>query len=139
MIDGKKAVKLLKKKGHKVTQRRKDMIKFFERENRYVTAKDVMDYMEEIHPTMSFDTVYRNLRLYESLNILEGTTLNGEKHFRFKCSTEHHHHFICNDCGSTKNLPVCPMDDAIKLLYGYDIEGHKFEVYGLCPDCKYAS
>lgn len=132
-----KALNRLRENDHKVTQRRKDMIKFFEQENRYINAKAVMNYMEELHPSMSFDTVYRNLHLYEQLNILEVTNLDGEKHFRMKCSSEHHHHFICNDCGATKKLPLCPMDEALDLLYGYDIEDHKFEVYGRCPDCQF--
>lgn len=134
----KRALKRLRENKHKVTKRRKDMLSFFEREDRYLNAKTVMDYMEEIHPSMSFDTVYRNLHLYEELRILEVTTLDGEKHFRMKCSSEHHHHFICNDCGATKKLLLCPMDEAEEMLLGYDIEDHKFEVYGRCPDCQFS-
>ncbi|HLS35975.1 MAG TPA: Fur family transcriptional regulator [Bacillota bacterium] len=137
-MDIQKAIRLLRENGHKITDRRKDLIRCVERENRYITAKEVMNLIEDTHPTMSFDTVYRNLNLYEALEILEATTLQGEKHYRFKCSPKHHHHFICNDCGSTKKLPICPMDEAENLLGGYTIKDHKFEVYGLCPECQIA-
>lgn len=133
-----KAIKLLRKNKLKVTKRRKDIIQYFYDEDGYRTAKDIMEYMEAIHPSMSFDTIYRNLHLYHSLDILESTTLNGEKHFRMNCTTKHHHHFICNDCGSTKKLPVCPMDDVNQMLANYQVKDHKFEVYGLCPECQTA-
>lgn len=139
LMDFKKAIRLLKEQNYKITKPRRDMLKFLEKEDRYIAAKDVMSYMKKEHPSISIDTVYRNLHLYHSLNILEATSLKGEKHFRFNCSMKHHHHFICQDCGSTKKLPHCPLDDVLQLLTGYAIEDHKFEVYGLCPNCQFVS
>lgn len=133
-----KAIQLLRENELKVTNRRKDMIHFFYNANGYRSAKDVMEHMEPIHKSMSFDTVYRNLHLYHSLGILESTTLQDEKHYRMNCMSEHHHHFICNDCGTTKKIPVCPMDEIDQLLANYFVEDHKFEVYGLCPRCQTA-
>lgn len=131
-----KAIQLLRDRQYKVTNQRKDMIHYFYHENGYRSAKDVMNHMEHIHPSMSFDTVYRNLHLYHSLHILEATTLNGEKHYRMNCTAEHHHHFICNDCGSTTKLTICPMHEVYQMLTNYFIEDHKFEVYGICPECQ---
>ena len=129
------AIHLLNKKNYKTTSRRKDMLKYFSKADGYRTAKDLIQHMEDIHEGISFDTVYRNLNLYDELGILETTELNGEKHFRMTCTHDHHHHFICNTCGKTKNIPVCPMDEVGNTLNNYQIEGHKFEIYGLCPGC----
>src|SRR5690625_621217 len=74
----------------------------------------------------------------EALEILGAKTLQGEKHYRYKCSPKNYHHFICNDCGSNKQLPICTMDEDENLLGGYTIKDHKFEVYGLCPECQIA-
>ncbi|HLR75186.1 MAG TPA: Fur family transcriptional regulator [Virgibacillus sp.] len=132
------AVQLLKKHGYKVTKRRKDMITFFEQSDGYRTAKNVIEYMKGHHQGISFDTVYRNLHLFNELGILETTELQAEKHFRMNCTDHHHHHFICNDCGKTKKIHMCPMDDVEDSLANYYIKGHKFEVYGLCPVCQSA-
>src|SRR5699024_414971 len=90
------AITKLRKQGYKMTKRREDILHFFMDEtNKYKTARDLYEHMEEAYSGISFDTVYRNLHLYHQLGILEATDLNAEKHFRISCSEKHHHHFIC--------------------------------------------
>lgn len=132
----KKAMKRLKENGYKMTERRKVILGFFHEDDRYRTAKDLYDYMEQQYEGISFDTVYRNLHLYHDLGILESTELNSEKHFRMNCSDHHHHHFICNDCGSAKKINFCPMGYLKTLPQSFEVLGHKFEIYGLCPTCQ---
>jgi Fur family zinc uptake transcriptional regulator len=92
--------------------------------------------MEPNYNGISFDTIYRNLHLFHSVGILESTELNGEKHFRMICADHHHHHFICKDCGITKEIHLCPMDFIESGLSNFSVEGHKFEIYGQCPSCQ---
>lgn len=129
------AIELLREKGYKVTGKRKEILQFFAEADGYRTAKDLIQFLENTNENVSFDTIYRNLHLYYDLGILEKTVLNGEKQFQIKCTYHHHHHFICNKCGRTKNIAVCPMDDVANTLNNYYIKDHKFEVYGLCPNC----
>ncbi|WP_099159974.1 Fur family transcriptional regulator [Virgibacillus ndiopensis] len=130
------AIDLLKEKGYKTTGKRKDILTFFEQADGYRTAKDLIQHLETTYEGISFDTVYRNLHLYNEVGILETTELNGEKLFRMNCTHHHHHHFICKDCGKTKEIDVCPMEEVVSELANYDIEGHKFEIYGVCPACQ---
>lgn len=132
------AMEVLRKNGYKSTGRRKDISTFFEKADGYRTAKELHQFMEDKYEGISFDTVYRNLHLYDEMKILESTELNGEKHFRMKCATHHHHHFICSRCGKTKEINICPMDEVENKLENYMIEDHKFEIYGLCPECQVA-
>lgn len=133
-----KATEILKNKGYKLTGRRMDILTFFEKSDGYRTAKDLLQFMEEKYKGISLDTVYRNLHLYNEMKILETTELNSEKHFRMNCTQHHHHHFICSICGKTKNIDVCPMDEIKNKLGNYEIEDHKFEIYGRCPMCQVA-
>ncbi|ENH96812.1 zinc-specific metalloregulatory protein [Gracilibacillus halophilus YIM-C55.5] len=135
-MNAKDALRVLKEKGYKYTDKRKRMIDFFADENRYCTAKDLLEYLEPDYKGISFDTIYRNLHLFHELDILESTELNGEKHFRLKCDHHHHHHFICKNCGVTKEIHHCPMDQLHEELQPFIIEDHKFEIYGFCPSCQ---
>ncbi|MGY4690320.1 Fur family transcriptional regulator [Salibacterium sp. K-3] len=130
----------LKEKGYKFTGKREQLLSVFAEEKRYLSAKEVLNALQHNYPNVSFDTVYRNLSLFEELDILEVTELEGEKRFRFRCSTNlHHHHLICLDCGKTKQIHACPMD-----WLGnngdeeFQVTGHKFEIYGYCEACSTA-
>lgn len=132
-----KAWDILKENGYKETSKRNQILELFVNDDRYLTARDLLDVMQKDYPSMSYDTVYRNLATFVSLGILEETELSGERHFRMHCESDsHHHHFICMDCGKIKEIQVCPMDMLGAALPAYEIDNHKFEIYGKCPECK---
>ncbi|GAX89967.1 Fur family transcriptional regulator [Effusibacillus lacus] len=131
------ALQLLKEEGYKFTGKREQMIRIFDREKRYLSAKDILEYMQEDYPGLSYDTIYRNLTLFENMGILEATELGGERIYRFRCSTdEHHHHLICLSCGKARHIKSCPLDAMLGEPAEFTITGHKFEIYGYCTDCK---
>ncbi|SFP21632.1 Fur family transcriptional regulator [Salibacterium halotolerans] len=131
------ALSLLKEEGYKFTGKREQMLSVFAEESRYLSAKEVLTALQTNYPNVSFDTVYRNLSLFEEMEILEVTELDGERRFRFHCSTNHHHHhLICLDCGKTKQVDACPMEwISDNNDEEFEVTGHKFEVYGYCSSC----
>lgn len=131
-----RAWEILKKEGFKKTDKREQILDIFSQTTKYITPRDILDIMMAEHPGMSYDTIYRNLNTFVELGILEETELTGEKHFRMHCETDHHHHhFICTSCGNIKEINICPMELLLNSIPGYQIENHKFEIYGNCPQC----
>jgi Fur family transcriptional regulator, zinc uptake regulator len=137
MLNSEKAINILKENGFKQTKQREKLIDIFLGKDQYMPVKDILKEFQEDFPSVSYNTVYRNLYTLVDLKILESTLMNGEQLFRLHCETDgHHHHFICTDCGTTSPIDICPMPDVNKSLPGYQIKNHKFEVYGKCPECN---
>ncbi|NGP46044.1 transcriptional repressor [Bacillaceae bacterium SIJ1] len=132
-----KAISILKEEGFKYTKKREDLLALFANDHRYLSARQVLEALQDDYPGLSFDTIYRNLYLFEDLEILETTEWDGEKRFRLTCDTEHHHHLICLECGSTAQLQTCPMPviEANEEIGPFKVTGHKFEIYGKCSHC----
>ena len=52
----------------------------------------------------------------------------------------HHHHLVCTNCGKTVEIES-PSESWLKGIsdkYGFTIERHTLEVFGLCEDCRKA-
>lgn len=132
------SLRRMKDNGLKHTAKREELIKLFAEEERYLTAKDVQQKLEDSYPTLSFDTIYRNLYSFVDIGILETTELNNEKLFRITCLQDghHHHHFICEECGKTIQLEMCPMDFFKEQLQNCTLKTHRFEIFGSCNDCN---
>ncbi|HJF30186.1 MAG TPA: transcriptional repressor [Sporosarcina psychrophila] len=130
------AWRILQENQFKRTKNRDIILQLLSKKDRYLTALEVKNFMEATNPGISFDTIYRNLTTFSELGILEETDLNGERNFRMQCDPGvHHHHFICTACGKTRSIPHCPMEMITVNLPDYEVEGHKFEIYGKCPLC----
>lgn len=130
------ALKKLKAEGYKTTGKREKMLLYLDQHPKYVSGKEMIDYLKSDYPGLSYDTVYRNLALFSELGILEETELEGERKYQLSCLTDHHHHhLICLTCGKTRVIESCPMDD-VPALKDFDVTGHKFEVYGYCNECQ---
>jgi Fur family transcriptional regulator, zinc uptake regulator len=128
----------LKEQGFKLTGKRRSIVEILLEEDRYISAKDLLERLKTQFPRLSFDTVYRNLHLLKVERLIEESVFgDGGSKFRIACDTNHHHHhFICTVCGKTQLVEGCPMD-ALKLEApaGFHIETHRFEIFGHCADC----
>lgn len=131
------ALHKLKQHGLKHTKIREDIINLFVQEKRYLSAKYVQSTLEKENPSLSFDTIYRNLYSFVEIGILEMTELNNEKLFQVTCLRDdhHHHHFICQQCGKTIQLEMCPMDFFEQQLENCRLLSHRFEIFGVCSEC----
>ncbi|MDP5275715.1 Fur family transcriptional regulator [Chengkuizengella axinellae] len=128
---------LLSKQGFKVTEQRKFLIELFINNENYLTAKDVYKKMSYKYSGLSFDTVYRNLRLMKEIGVIEQFVFEDGIKFKIRCEDDsHHHHLICLECEKTYSINYCPVQYVPELPDEFQIVNHKFELYGFCKECQ---
>ncbi|RXZ77841.1 transcriptional repressor [Paenibacillaceae bacterium] len=122
--------------GWRITDQRRMLAQIFASSDGYLTPKDVYDQMSVKYPSVSFDTVYRNLRMLSEMGVLEQFYfMDGGLKFKGSCLKHHHHHLICTNCEKTVAFDYCPMDK-LEVPGNYKIINHRFEVYGICEQCQ---
>ncbi len=89
-------------------------------------------------PTVSLDTVYRTLWLMVDLGILTTLGLPRER-VRFDANMSAHHHFLCVECGMTRDFYCEEFDrleipKAVKTLGSVEIA--QVEIRGRCLQCS---
>jgi Fur family zinc uptake transcriptional regulator len=130
-------IDLMSRNGWRVTEQRRKLAEIFAKTDGYLSPKDVYAQMTVLYPGLSFDTVYRNLRLLSEMGALEQFYfMEGGLKFRASCLSHHHHHLICTNCEKTLTFDYCPMDQLLIVPGSFKILNHRFEVYGLCGECQ---
>ncbi len=127
----------MSQEGLRITEQRKTLAALFANASGYVTPKDVYDYMGKRYSGLSFDTVYRNLRLLHDMGVLEQFVFEDGVKFKTHCNEHHHHHhIICLSCDTTMPVAFCPMEAEVEVPNGFKVVRHKFELYGYCESCQ---
>ncbi len=94
-----------------------------------------MEGIRDRCPDVGLVTVYRTLDLLSELGLVRRLDL-GEGP-RYELAEDHHHHLICEDCGSVSEFEQCPLDleRLPQMEKGFQVKSHSVEVYGRCASC----
>ncbi|MBB6675290.1 Fur family transcriptional regulator [Cohnella nanjingensis] len=123
--------------GWRITDQRRTLARIFAATDGYLSPKDVYDQLSVKYPSVSFNTVYRNLRMLSDMGVLEQFYfMDGGLKFKANCIKHHHHHLICTNCEKTLTFDYCPMKESLDLPGRYRILNHRFEIYGVCEQCQ---
>lgn len=125
----------LRRKGMRVTQQKKAILDaLIENNNKMLSVCDIAMLVGD---SMDYATVYRNLRKFLELDIVE-TMVDGQGAVRYMiCDGVHHHHFICTSCGRIINFPCNnPFWRALAAQHKFKEAHHRIDVFGLCESCQ---
>lgn len=108
------AVKILKANGYKITRQRQSLLELLAQSgDRYLELTELDRLMRLQFPKMSHNTIYRNVKEFAALGIVEENQNenDGKTEVKLDCNEQHahHHHFICNQCGKVQELKMCPL------------------------------
>lgn len=130
-------VQAMVRHGLRITEQRKMMAQLFAEAHGYISAKEIYLRMVITYKGLSFDTVYRNIKLLTELGVLEMFQFEEGNKFRIGCfdHRHHHHHMICLSCSNVYPLDYCPMQH-LEIPESFEVVKHSFEIYGYCVACQ---
>jgi len=127
--------------GMKNTQGRNRVLDILEKIVFPLTAEDIYLKLKEQSIVINLSTVYRILDLFVIKGIAIKSTSSVSNKAQFEIAKkEHNHHIICIHCKKMLTLEGCPLkcyEKKLKDKTQYNITGHKLEIFGYCPDCKF--
>ena len=101
------------------------------------SAQDIHDLLRRNGETVGLSTVYRTLQaLADSGGVDVLRTEDGEAIYR-RCSTTHHHHLVCRECGRTVEVEGPAVErwaEKIAAEHGFSQISHTVEITGTCAE-----
>jgi Fur family peroxide stress response transcriptional regulator len=132
----------LRARGHRITPQRLAILKILAKSDGHPSAERIFEQIRADFPTTSLATVYKMIATLKGMNeVLELEF--GDHSNRYDGTRPYPHvHVVCVNCraimdGEIDRQDVDPQQVAARA--GYRLIGHRFDVYGVCPDCQAGS
>lgn len=133
---------LLTREGVKNTKNRNAILEILELSGEPLSAEEVFLKLKEEGISMCLSTVYRTFERLASKGLIVKSNIFDDGKARYQLNgMEHTHNIVCIGCHQTISFDECPVDGIEEQLMkkiGFDVTGHKFEIYGYCKECKAA-
>lgn len=125
-------------RGVKVTHQRLEIYRELMATEEHPDADQIHRRLRERMPTISRDTVYRNLKLLAEHDLISIVGMSHER-LRFDGNMGRHHHFVCTKCGMIRDFYSRDLADtdfpAEAAAFGEPLSLH-LEVKGVCARCR---
>lgn len=122
--------------GLKVTPQRQLIFRLLHGNAAHPTAEAVFEAARAEMPTISLKTVYQTLNDLAEMGELHALDL-GTGAARFDPNIDRHHHLVCTQCGSVRDVEVdaSTLAPPARTLDGFTVETTDVVFRGLCASC----
>lgn len=95
-------------------------------------------------PSIPVSSAYRNLQVLEQVGLVHRILTDDAPRWELaEDFTGHHHHLICEQCGSVTDAPLPELEravhDALELAeqqHGFTTHAHRIDLIGVCARCQ---
>ncbi|MDY6893650.1 MAG: transcriptional repressor [Chloroflexota bacterium] len=124
--------------GKRTTTQRKLLLELILEAGGHLDADELYRRAREREGTISLSTVYRNLKLFKEMGLVEERHFSEEHHhYEVKADLEHHH-LVCLGCGKVIEFtsPLAKqMKQHVEAENGFIITDTEISMRGYCTDC----
>ena len=121
------------------TRQRRAVADLMEDLEGFRSAQQIHALLEERGQNVGLSTVYRTLQALADADEIDALRSDeGETLYR-RCSSGHHHHLVCRDCGRTVEVEGPTVErwaDRVAGENGFADVSHTLEIFGTCGSCR---
>jgi Fur family ferric uptake transcriptional regulator len=121
-------------RGMRMTEQRRVIAQVIENASDHPDVEELYKRASAIDPNISISTVYRTVRLFEELQIIEKHEFRDGRARYEAISDEHHDHLIDVRSGKViefKNDRIEQLQEEIARELGYELVEHRLELYAV--------
>jgi Fur family ferric uptake transcriptional regulator len=127
-------------RGLKSTRQRDLVLECFLASDSHLSTEELYLKVRAKNPAIGYATVYRTLKLFAEAGIAREIHFgDGQSRYEHVAEGEHHDHMVCTRCGSVQefqNETIENLQQEIAAQFGFLVETHKMELYGICSKCR---
>lgn len=114
------------------TRVRESIIRLFDRSTYPLSAEDLQK-----HISANKTTIYRQLESLVQNKVINEVRFSDRKVRYEPANRVHHHHLVCDSCGSVKDIPLneTVLLSQLKDVKDFNITRHSLEFFGTCSHC----
>ena len=125
--------------GMRATNQRSLILEIIRRGQGHLDAEEVYRRARGKHPRLSLSTVYRTLRLFKKLGLVEELHFDEtHHHYEIKPPSEHQH-LLCLGCGKIMEFEY-PLNSKMKRNIAreksFEVTGVEIRMTGYCSKCR---
>ncbi len=129
----------LTEKGYRLTPQRIMVLEAIEHSHDHISAEEIHADVVKKYPHVNISTIYRTLTLLEQLGMVTQTDMGGGCIRFHPAERGHHHHLICQSCGSTIDLEesaLLPLQQSLRESYNFEADLSHLAIFGRCRNCR---
>jgi Fur family ferric uptake transcriptional regulator len=139
MIDAPAIVEALEGAGYRLTSPRRALAGLIAGRSGHFTADALLVESRRRRLGLGRATIFRSLDVLAELGVIERLDLPSGEHAFVACEPTPHHHVVCSSCGRSTGMGDHDLGSvfaAVARETGYRVDGHRLELFGVCPACQ---
>jgi Fur family ferric uptake transcriptional regulator len=135
------ALERLKKTSGRSGSARREVVELLGRQTCCLSAQEIHDGLRDEGARVGIASVYRALEGLDRSGLVQRIDL-GDGIARYEPAHDggdHHHHFVCDDCGKVEPFEDAALEAALARIAGgrgYALEAHEVVLHGGCGACR---
>lgn len=136
----KRALQVLRERGHRVTKTRRVILETLDRADRPMSPYEMQKVLQDEGRHLDHVTIYRTLELLSANGLVHRVSSLGGF---VRCSLDDevgcHRYMVCRSCGSFREFAdesLCEREGETARAFGFHTEHHFAESLGLCANCQ---